>query len=179
MKRLLLGALLLTPCACGGIDQIVVEETATSVVEQGTLAEQLTGDLGFGSFVTFDIAETEEFENQGVKKNQIDSVHLQRLQLEITDPPSGQDFTFIDSLEFFVETQELPRERVAYGGPFPDDATLVSLEIDDVDLAPYATAPSMDITTEITGRRPANDTTIEATIELLVDVNVSGVVFGR
>lgn len=165
--------------ACGGrIDTFKVQESGETVVEQGTVLEQLVGGLGFADFVQFDIAQTEEFQNQGAKKSQIDSIYLTLLRLEITDPPSGQDLTFVESVEFYVEAEGLDRVRVASGGPFEAGQTVTDLDLDGVDLAPYATAPSMDITTEVTGHRPANDTTIEGTIELLVDVNVGGVLCG-
>lgn len=52
--------------------------------------------------------------------------------------------------------------------------TSIELQVEDVDLADYVAAGSMSITTESTGRRPEQDTTVRATIELLVDINICG-----
>lgn len=175
--RALMALTLLGLATCGGrIDQFTVNESSESTIEQGTVVEQLAGQFGFSDFVSFDISQTDEFQNQGVTKDQIDSVRMTKLHLEVVDPPSGQDLSFIDTLEFFVEADGLERKRVASGTDFPEGATAVDLMIDDVELKPYAVAPSMDITTEATGHRPANDTTVEGTVELLVDVNIAGAV---
>ncbi|MDF1561728.1 MAG: hypothetical protein P1V51_01720 [Deltaproteobacteria bacterium] len=163
---------------CGGIDRIRIRETATAEIPPSTLLENLVGDLGFSQFATLDLSQNQELQNQGIEKHQIDHVYLQELALQITAPPSGQDFTFIDRLEFFVESDGLPTELLAAGGPFAADLTAVNLDVEDVDLAPYVTAPSMAITTQVQGRRPRERTTIEASLRFQVDVNVGGLVCG-
>lgn len=173
-----LGVVLAFLACGGGIDTFEVTQDSTATIPQGSILEQLLGDIGFGDLIAFDISQTQEFKNQGAKKSEIDSVHLTLLRLEIVDPPTGEDFTFLDSLDFYVEAEGLPKVRIASGGPFTAGDTVVDLVLDDVDLAPYATAPSMDITTDASGHRPDTDITIQGTIKFVVDVNVSGVVCG-
>ncbi len=169
--------LLLGAITCGGLDHFQVKKSSTTTVASGSVVEQLVGSLGFGDLATFNIADAQEFKNQGVDKNDIDSVKLNQLTLTITSP-SGADFTFLDELSFYVEGGSLPKKRIAHGGPFQAGLSTVGLDVDDVELKDYAILPSMSITTEVVGRRPAQDTTVEARIVLDVDVNVSGVLCG-
>ena len=164
---------------CGKLDTFDISQKSSASIQGASILEQLVGDIGFGGFLNMDISQNEELKNQGVKKNQIDSVHLKTVTLTITDPPSGRDFTFVESLKFYVESEGLERKLIASGGPFESGLTTVGLNIEDVELSSYAAAPSMNITTEATGRRPSQNTTIEATLALTVDVNVSGALCGK
>jgi hypothetical protein len=172
-----LGALLALLC-CGGLDTFVVTEKASAVIPGASLFEQLAGDFGFGDFLDMDLSQNQELKNQGVEKGQLDSVRLISLALTVVEPASGQDFGFLEELRFYVETEGLPRLLIASGGPFPAGASRVELNLADVDMEPYATAPAMKVTTEATGRRPRQQTTIEAELQLEVDVDVSGVACG-
>ncbi|MAO82287.1 MAG: hypothetical protein VX405_11390 [Myxococcota bacterium] len=158
---------------CGGLDTFPIEVTSESQVEGGSLIEQWVGDLGFGGFLNLDISSHESLANQGIKPEQIDSVRLTEMRLEITSP-DAQDFTFIESLEFLAEAPELEQKLVAFGGPFTEGESIIILDRTDLELAPYATAETMSITTNVTGRRPPQDTTIKAFLRLDVDVNVTG-----
>lgn len=176
-RATLLTSILLTALACGGLDTFTITEESTATI-QGSILGQLVSDLGFGGFLSMDLSQNETLANQGVSREQIDSVFVRSLTLTITAPPSGQDFTFLDSLEFYVEAPGEPRRLIASGGPFQAGLTTVGLDLENVDLAPYAAAESMSITTEASGRPPAQDTTIQAQIELEVDVNVDGALCG-
>ena len=170
VRLVALGTLL----ACAQATSFSTTVEAETVIEGGTLLEQLAGDMGFDSFLAFDVTANEQFANQGVERHQIDSVRLTALRLNA----SAGDFTFLDRLEFFVEAEGQERVRIAHGGPFPDGAADIELEIDDVDLAPYAAADTMDLKTVVQGRRPDQDTTITAGVDFLIDVNVSGAICG-
>lgn len=163
---------------CGGLDNFIIEENSRAIIERGSLLEMFAGAAGFSEFATLDITQNQSLANQGVERSQIDSVKIQTITMTVVDPPSGQDFTFLDSIEFYVESPDLPRITIATGGPFEAGATTVELSIPDEDLADYAASPSMNITTSARGRRPDQDTTIDAKITLDVDVNVDGVVCG-
>jgi hypothetical protein len=170
--------LVLTLLACGGLDTFDIEESSTTVVEGGNILQQLVGNLGFSGFTAMDITANEKLKNQGVERQDIDSVKLSSVTLEIVSPASGQDFTFLDSIEFFVEAPGLTRKRIASGASFQAGLRTVGLDIDDVELADYASAESMSITTNATGNQPQQDTTIKATVKLEVDVNVDGALCG-
>jgi hypothetical protein len=166
-------ALLWLPLAtCGSLTRFGVSAEGHAVVLRGTPLETLLGQLGFEDFATFDITQQEEFRNQGYKRSQIDSVKLKRLLLSVEDPP-GQTCDFLDRISFFAEAEGLPRVEIARLDPIPRDSNEIDLEILDVELADHATAESMSIVTEASGRRPENDTTIFALVDLEVDVNVT------
>lgn len=176
-KRVLL-AVVLAAIACGSLTRITVNQTATATIPGATLLEQLAGDLAFGGLGSFDISNSAEFKNQGVKKEQINSVKLKALTLTITSPSNG-DFTFLDGLSFFVEAGGVAKKEIAKGGPFPAGQRSVSLTLLDVELAPYATAASMTFTTVAKGKKPSSTTTVEAKVTLDADVNVGGLICGR
>ena len=170
--------LLLGTITCAPLDVISVEETSTTIVPRASIFEQLIGDLGFGSFLNINIVDNTQLKNQGVKRHQIDSVYAAALTLVITSPPSGQDFSFIDSLQFYVTAENRPTMRIASGSNFPAGAKELELDLDSVDLAPYALAESMTITSEVQGRRPLEETRIDAKILLAIDLNIGGLVCG-
>jgi hypothetical protein len=177
MKRAVAFALLFACTTCDGIDNFQVDETSRALIPGATIVDELT-ELPFGSFGDIDLSQNTELKNQGATKDNIDSVKISVLELTVIDPASGQDFTFLTSLKFFVEAPGLPRALIASGGPFPEGASKVELTLEDVELKPYATAESMSITTESNGRRPRQDTTVDAAISLDVDVNVGGALCG-
>ncbi len=179
-RKLCLALLILALVTCGGnLTRISVSQTATANIGGASLLELLTGDaVGFAGLGGFDISQSQEFKNQGIKREQINSVKLKSLTLTITAPASGQDFTFLDSLTFFVEAQGQPKKEIATGGPFTMGARTVTLMVADLELVAYATAPSMTFTTTAKGRKPTNNTTIEAKVMLDADINLGGVVCG-
>ena len=167
----------LTACGGDGLDTFNVDMSSTATIPKGSVLEQLAGGLPFsGEFTNFDISESQDFQNQGVKKSEIDSVRLAKLELVITSPATGQDFTFLQDLEFYVEAQGLERKRVARAGPFEPGQKTVTMALDGVELAAYVAAPAMSLTTEANGKRPNNDTTLQAKTRLRIDVNVAGLV---
>ncbi|RMD59397.1 hypothetical protein D6833_11495 [Candidatus Parcubacteria bacterium] len=168
MKRAIPFLVCLLLVSCEEWRTVEIEETAETVVEQGTVVEQLVGSMGFGDFLNMDISANQELQNSDIQKNHIEKAKLTLLRLTITDPPSGQDFTFLDSLEFFVESPNASKQRIAHLDAFEAGETTVDLELDDVELAPYATDDYMNVTAEVTGRRPDNDTTIEALMRIEV-----------
>jgi hypothetical protein len=163
---------------CGGLTRVSATQTATATIPGGSLLDVVTGDLGFGNLGNFDISQSQEFKNQGIKREQINSVKLKSLTLTITSPANGQDFTFLQSLAFFVEAPGVEKKEIARGGPFTAGAKEVSLTLLDVELAPYATATSMTFTTTANGKKPGSTTTVEAKVILDADVNVAGVICG-
>ncbi|MBI3179112.1 MAG: hypothetical protein HYZ27_05585 [Deltaproteobacteria bacterium] len=167
---------LLAALSCGDVDNFDIVESSSTQIPGCTVACQVLSTLPFADFGAMDLTQNEELENQGVSKDQIDSVKVTDLVLTVTDPP-GQDLTFIETIEFRVSAAGLSEKVIAQGGPFPAGLTQVHLNVLDVELKPYASAESMTITTE-TGpgsEMPPQSTTVEATITLSVDVNVSGV----
>ncbi len=163
---------------CGGLAKFNITQGGSATIPGATLLEQLVGDVGFGNFASFDITQSQELKNQGVKREQITSVKLTKLSIEVTSPANGQDLTFIDSLTFFVESPGVAKKEIAKGGPFTAGATKADLTLVDLELAPYAAAPSMTFTTAATGKRPSNTTTLDAKATITAEANLAGLVCG-
>lgn len=169
-------ALLLFPLLVScGVDEFDTELKATTTLEGSPGLLRLLEGLGpMAGFTNIDFSTNQDFANQGVGKEDVDSVKLTRMTIRIVDP-ADQDFRFLESLQFFAEAdgqKVLVAERhgidkLDLRAPNP----VLELEVKDVELAPFVTAPSMSITTEGKGRRPARDTTLEATVQLRVDVS--------
>ncbi|MFW5878282.1 MAG: hypothetical protein ACOCVR_00550 [Myxococcota bacterium] len=150
--------------SCGGIE-FDVELQSETVVESGTLIEQFF-PMVFDQFVEIDLTETREFENNDVNRERVRSLRMSSFVLEVVDPEDG-DLSFLRSLELFVQAEDEPEVRVAYSGKgaFATGVSRVELELEDVELQPYAAAEHFNITSEVSAsRRPPVDTTISAQV---------------
>ena len=181
-KRLIgnlrVGLLLISLATCSGLDNFQITESSESTVSGATIFERLIGDLGFGDWLNLDLTQNEKLANQGVEGHQLDTVYLHSLTLTITEGHRDQDFSFIESIDFFANGPGLEKKLIARGSSFATGIKSVGLEIESVNLAPYASANSMTITTDVDGHRPDHQTTIRAEIVLDIDVNVAGVLCG-
>jgi hypothetical protein len=162
--------------ACHGGPAFDVTAKADSTVPGSPLGA-LISDLPLGaSFTNFDLSQTQDFKNQGVTKTEVSSVKVTSLELQITSPNS-QDFSFLDSLDFYATAQGLPQVRVAHKegisslGLKAPNPTLV-MDLDGAELQPYVTAASMSLTTSANGHQPGQDTDIEATVVFHVTANL-------
>jgi len=158
---------------CDSLDNIAIGQSAQSTVPMRTVLDQVLGNLSFAGFEGFDLTQAQEFENQGYGRDQIDSVRVESLSLTIDDPEDA-DFDFIMSIAFFAEAEGLPRVRIAFLDTVPRGASVLDLSIEDQDLLDYVVAPSMTITTEVTGTAPEQETTLTGRVDFDVDINVSG-----
>ncbi len=166
--------LLLMPMGCGKLFSINITESSSTRVERGTLVEDLVGQLGFSGFTAMDISDNAELQNQGVEPGDIKDVELTQIQLTASDP-DGADLSFLDEIEVYVSSPDLPEERIASAIDFPEGEAVVELELDEVDLTDYAVSQSMTITTDVRGGRPPQDTTVDALIRLRVGVTGKGI----
>lgn len=157
---------------CSEVLQFPVETSAQTSIEGDPLGG-LLGTIGFPDLATFDISETDEFENQGVNKEDIESVTLTSLSLKVVSP-EGQDLSFFESIEFYVESGGLEKVRIAHLESFPEGVSEVQFLIDDVELRDYVAAESMAVTTDVTASAPAQDTTLEAHIAFEVVATPQG-----
>ena len=133
--------------------------------------EEAVADFGLGEFLTFDVVDAQELQNQGVEPGDIREVRLTDLVLTATAPP-GADLAFLDRVEVFVSAPDLPEQRVAIAEAFPEGLAQVDFELEDVDLTDYVVSESMALTTRASGRRPSEDTDLRA--DVAVDVGVTG-----
>ena len=150
---------------------IEVHESSKTTVEQGTVLEDLIGDLGFEDFVSMDITAAEELQNQGVEPGDIQEVFLTEFRLTAAD---DLDLSFLDSMELYVESPGLERVRVAWQDTFPEGQSTVEFNLDEVDLTDYVVSQSVTISTEVTAHRPEEDTQVTAKFGLDVGVTAQG-----
>lgn len=150
---------------------IEVSEQSKATVEQGTVLEDLIGDLGFDEFVSMDITAAEELQNQGVAPGDIQEVYLTALTLSAGD---GLDLSFLHSMELYVESPGLEKVRVAWQDTFPEGESTVEFNLDEVDLTEYVVSQSVTITTEVDAQRPEEDTEVTAKFTLDVGVTAQG-----
>lgn len=159
---------------CSSLDNIEVPVTAEATIPRRSVLDELLGNLSFAGFDGFDISQSQQFENQGYSRDQVDSVRMLEMTLAIR-APAGANFDFLDAIRFYAEAPGQPRVLVAELDPVPDGATELTLVVDSsVELQPYVVAPSMTLTTEAEGLRPPEETMVEAEAIFDVDVNVTG-----
>jgi len=172
LKTLSLGLLAAFWAACENLDNFDVDVDAQATIPPGTIIDELIDKLDFNDLQSIDL--TQELKNQGVTKDDVDSVHLTRFELSIVGP-AGANFDFLDAISFYVETDGEPRLLVAKLDPVPTGATKIALEAQaDAELVPYVVAPKMRMVGEVKGKRPSQETTVSALVTLDVDVRVTG-----
>ena len=166
--------LLVTGCDNGALFSIDIAESATAEIPgSGPLGEvtNLVGDLGFGGFTEMNIVESEELANQGVSPGDIEQAALTSFSLTV-EAPADADLSFIETMDVFVESPELPKELVASQTVF--EANSVTFDLVDLDLTAYIVSESLTITTDVSGTPPEEDTTIRADVVLTVGVTAQG-----
>jgi len=166
-----LAALALSSC---GLTEFGVTQQGQATIPGASLLGQLLGDLpAMQGFTSFDVSQSQEFKNQNAEKGLVQSARLSSLEIQITAPDDA-DFGFLDSLEFWAEANG-DKVRVAHAsgiaslGLSAPNPTL-TLEVDDVELAPFVKAETMSLTSKVSGRQPTKTTTLKATAVFRVSV---------
>lgn len=149
---------------------VEVEKSGQATIAAGGLLEQIVGDLGFDELQGFDFAASQELRNEGVEPGDIDGVFLTSLTLTAVD---GDDLSFLEEVEVFVDAPELDSVLVAAGSGFEGKQS-AELETEGVDLTAYAVASSMTVRVEGQGRRPNEDTTVAVAASFDVTVTAQG-----
>jgi hypothetical protein len=172
-RRAVIAAALVTALACDNLDNIDVDAGGKVEVPAATLVDTLLSPaLSFAGFDSIDFSQ--DFANQGVTKDQIDSVKLKSFTLTV-DAPSNGNFDFIDSLSFTASASGQPSIEIARLDVVPKGARTLTLSVsEDVELSPYVVAPSMRISGTVKGKRPDVATTVSAAVVLDVDIHVPG-----
>ena len=164
--------------ACGlNVFHTNVKGQAQVEGDPSPLAGVLSAFPGLSGFANLDFNQDQEFKNQGVGKNQVDSVTLDSLRLTISQP-ADQGFDFLETLRFYAQAEGLPEVLVAEKANISGlglEAPNPTLELEvkeGVELKPYITAPAMSITVQGTGRYPRKDTTLDAVARFRVEFHV-------
>lgn len=174
LAPLLKAWLFLSLAACSAPTFTADVKGETTVPASPILGTVLNAFPAISSFAGLNFNENQDFKNQGVTKDEVSSVHVKSLKLKILSPDDA-DFGFLDSLEFFAkagdqEVRIAHKERISELGlraPTP----VLDLDVENVELQPYVTAPSMSIIVRGKGRAPAKEVRLQATVSL--DVKVS------
>ncbi len=124
-------------------------------------------------FANLDFDSNQDFQNNNAQKQHVKTAKVTSFTLKIS-APNDQDYAFLDSLSFAVasdgtETQLAYKDDIAGLGLKAPNPTLV-LELPGEDIAHHIRADQVSFLSSGRGRQPANDTTIEASVTLLVGV---------
>lgn len=170
-------ATLLPACLCLSLVACTAPSFTTEVKGETTVTGStpsggvLNAFPAVSSFANLDFNQNQDFKNQGVTKDDVESARLKSLTVRILGP-DDVDFGFLDSLEFFAragdqEVRMARKDGIAQLGLKPPNPVL-ALDVENVDLQPYVTAPSMSIIVRGKGRVPEQDVRLQAAVLLEV-----------
>ena len=93
-RHLALAAAVLFSLTCGAseVDNVEIEQEGRADIPAGSVIDQLLGDLAFEGFDDIDVSQSQELENQGYTEDQIDSVRLTELTLELRSPGADESY---------------------------------------------------------------------------------------
>jgi hypothetical protein len=161
----------LAACAPSSFTTEVKGETTVPAGPPG-VTTVLNAFPSISSFAGLDFDQNQDFRNQGVGKGDVTSAKVKSLTLKIVSP-NDQDFTFLDSVEFYAragdrEARIARRQDIARLNLRPPSPVL-SLDVDDVELQPFVSAPTMSIIVRGRGRMPEREVRLQAVVTLEVE----------
>ena len=106
----------------------------------------------------------QQFEINDTRKDLVEEVYLRNLWLEI-ESPEDENFRFLNSASFYLDTESLPEELVAEKNPVPENAgDELNFDVRPVNLADFIKADAFDIRANIvTDEERTRATTIKGT----------------
>lgn len=118
----------------------------------------------------------EDFENHQTHKDLIEEISLKEVELTITDP-AGADFDFLNSIEIYIETDDLPAKKIAWKENIPENgARRLRLETSSDDIKEYLLADSFKLKIKTkTDRVLTQDVTIDIKTVFHVDAKILGI----
>jgi hypothetical protein len=149
----------------------------TTIHGDPTLAgTSLTRIPAIGSFASIDLAASEEFKQNQVAKDSVQSLKVTRLDLQVASP-SSQGFDFLDEVEFYVpagggETKVAWKSGIAQMDLGPPNPVLPLVVNPAPELRDQLGAPSVSLTVRGSGRQPPQDTILKATVTMRVVLQV-------
>ena len=170
LPGLALAAAALALAGCNPTVSFDTSIKATSKIPGSTLGS-LGGSLPLAGFNNINFAQQANLANNNTDKSHIDHVRVKSLTLTVTTPSPG-DLSFLSSLSFSIEAPGVAKVEIANLSVFPKNQQSVQMNLDNVDLAPYAKADSLTITSAGAGTAPGQDTTIDIAMVLTIDAHV-------
>ncbi|WP_164007763.1 hypothetical protein [Pyxidicoccus trucidator] len=124
------------------------------------------------SFAGMDFDQNQDFKNQGISKGDVTSVKVKSVTLKVLSP-NDQDFAFLSVAEFFARAGDREaliarRENISTLNLRPPNPVL-SLDVDDVELQPFVSAPTMSIIVRGRGVMPEREVRLQAVVTLEVE----------
>lgn len=159
---------------CGPIT-FNTELKGEAVIQGSQLGALLGAFPQLSGFSNINFDDNQDFKNNDARKANVKSLKVTELSLRIVSP-STQDFSFLQSLEFYARAGD--QETKVAGKTGIDQLNLaapnptLTLDVVDAELVQYLQAPTMTIVTRGTGRQPPQETRLEATLKLLVGVGL-------
>jgi hypothetical protein len=173
-RAVALAAVALCACNCSpsGFSTTLKGEAA---VEGNPAGGELKQFPTFVALTNVDLDTTPEFKAQGITRSQVSSLRVQSLKLKILSP-SDQDYSFIDSVQFFARSGDrevLVAENVGVAelklsAPNPE----LPLDPTGGELRDLLGSPTISLIARGKGRNPPKETRLEATVVVRVDLKV-------
>jgi len=162
---------LLLLCACQA-SSFHTEYRGEATLQGSTTPAPITAFPPVGSFTNIDFSQNPDFRAQRISKDQVSSVKVDGVRVQILSPGS-QDFSFLGSLQFFAIAGD---QEVEVARKFSIDQIRLSvlnpmlvLDTTRVELKPYITAPFMSFVGRASGMRPPNDTRLQIVVSMLIE----------
>ena len=109
----------------------------------------------------------QRFQDEGVESAWIQSIKLSSLKITIT-APAGEDFSFLENISMYMNTNGEPEVLIADKVPVPENAgNSLELVVKGADLYPYISKNDFSIRTSVT-----TDETVTQEIDFRADMVV-------
>ncbi len=160
--------------SCKKIDELTkfeMDYNATVVIPStsglGLPFSVLTPSVTSNSEATFEVNDT--------RKDLIEEILLKKLELRI-DSPSGGDFGFLESIEIFINAEDLNELKIAWYDNVPDSqGNTLDIFTTDSDLKEYIKKDNFTLRVKsITDETIASDYEINVYSQFFVDAKVLG-----
>lgn len=167
-------ALLFAPLlsSCGGLDTIVLSEE-----RMVSLPKPVKNPAVGVGIVPLAFEHTVAMPNDKVNADSIDSVRLKRLEVVLPDPSEARNFDFIRELRVYVQTPTAPSRLVATKGPMTPGASVATLDIQNIELKEFLATKDAQIRLQFLGTQPNEQLNVRVEVDLLIDINLSEVLF--
>jgi len=156
------------------LTDIAIQGDSATLVEAGTLVEELLADFGFADFVSMDLTQAEELRNQGVQPGDISAAALTAFSL--TAEQGAPDLSFFDRMDLSVSAPALDTVLLAQADAFPAGDATVQLLTTGTDITDYLVSEAMTLEVGVEAHRPDEDTTVRANWTVVVTVTTQGAV---
>lgn len=172
MKKIILFSLLILPLfGCKKkITQFYIDYTSSVVVSSSV------GQLLPFNIYTPDVTTNseQEFDSNDTKKDKVKSIYLKDLTLSITSP-SGEDFSFLNSLEIFISSSNTSEMKVAFKENIGSNpGAFLTCDLVDIDLQQFIKDDQIKIRLKtVTDEALSNDVHIDLYTNFLVEAKLN------